>query len=431
MDPSDAIQLLILILLLILSAFFSSAETALTTVNRIRIRSLAEDGNKRAATVLKILDQQDKMLSAILIGNNIVNLSSSSLATLLATEIFGSAGAGIATGILTLCILVFGEISPKSLAAANSEKLSMLYAGIIYNLMTILTPVIFIVNLLARGFMWLLHADMDHKDDAYTEDELRVIMDVSHEEGVIESEERRMINNVFDFDDSCAKDIMVPRIDMQFIDVEATYEDVLDAIRTQMYTRMPVYEDTTDNVIGILNIKDLILIGRTEDFQVRNYMREAYYTYEFKKTSELFMDMKNNSISMAIVLDEYGATAGLITLEDLIEEIVGEIRDEYDADELNDIKKLSDREYSIDASMRLDDLNDALELDFQSEDYDSLGGLVIGLLDRLPEAGETVQDGAYTFTVESIDKNRIERIRLLLPEPERDEDSQNQEDNKS
>ncbi|MDD7388424.1 MAG: hemolysin family protein [Lachnospiraceae bacterium] len=431
MDPSDAIQLLILILLLILSAFFSSAETALTTVNRIRIRSLAEDGNKRAATVLKILDHQDKMLSAILIGNNIVNLSSSSLATLLATDIFGSAGAGIATGILTLCILVFGEISPKSLAAANSEKLSMLYAGIIYNLMTVLTPVIFIVNLLARGFMWLLHADMDHKDDAYTEDELRVIMDVSHEEGVIESEERRMINNVFDFDDSCAKDIMVPRIDMQFIDVEATYEDVLDAIRTQMYTRMPVYEDTTDNVIGILNIKDLILIGKTEDFQVRNYMREAYYTYEFKKTSELFMDMKNNSISMAIVLDEYGATAGLVTLEDLIEEIVGEIRDEYDADELNDIKKISDREYSIDASMRLDDLNDALNLDFQSEDYDSLGGLVIGLLDRLPEAGETVQDGAYTFTVESIDKNRIERIRLLLPEPEKDEDSQNQEDNKS
>lgn len=429
MDPSDAIQLLILVLLLILSAFFSSAETALTTVNRIRMRSLAEDGNKKAATVLKILDQQDKMLSAILIGNNIVNLSSSSLATVLATKVFGSAGAGIATGILTLCILVFGEISPKNLASANSEKLSMLYAGIIYNLMIILTPVIFIVNLLVRGFMCLLHVDMDRKDDSYTEDELRVIMDVSHEEGVIESEERRMINNVFDFDDSCAKDIMVPRIDMQFIDVEATYEDVLSAIRTQMYTRMPVYEDTTDNVIGILNIKDLILIGKKESFHVRDYMREAYYTYEFKKTSELFMDMKNNSIAMAIVLDEYGATAGLVTLEDLIEEIVGEIRDEYDADELNDIQKISDREYSIDASIRLDDLNDVLDLNLQSDDYDSLGGLIIGLLDRLPDAGETVQDDVYTFTVESIDKNRIERIRLLLPEAKEEEDSQNQEDN--
>ncbi|MDO5410620.1 MAG: hemolysin family protein [Lachnospiraceae bacterium] len=429
MEPSDAIQLLILILLLILSAFFSSAETALMTVNRIRIRSLAEDGNRRAGTVLKILDEQDKMLSAILIGNNIVNLTSSSLATLLATKLLGSAGAGIATGILTLCILVFGEISPKNLASVHAEKLSMLYAGIIYTLMKILTPAIFIVNLLVRGFMWILHIDMNRKEDAYTEEELRVIMDVSHEEGVIESEERRMINNVFDFDDSCAKDIMVPRIDMQFIDVDAGYEDVLSAIRTQMYTRMPVFEDTTDNVIGILNIKDLILIGKTEDFKVRDYMREAYYTYEFKKTSELFMDMKNNSIAMAIVLDEYGATAGLVTLEDLIEEIVGEIRDEYDADELNDIKQISDREYSIDASIHLDDLNDALGLDLQSEDYDSLGGLIIGLLDRLPEANETVQDGAYTFTVESLDKNRIERIRLLLPLPENSEDSKNQEDN--
>lgn len=429
MDPSDAIQLLILVVLLILSAFFSSAETALTTVNRIRMRYLAEDGNRKAATVLKILDEQDKMLSAILIGNNIVNLSSSSLATVLATRILGDAGAGIATGILTLCILVFGEISPKNLASVNSEKLSMLYSGIIYNLMRILTPVIFLINLLVRGFMWILHVDMDRKDDAYTEEELRVIMDVSHEEGVIESEERKMINNVFDFDDSCAKDIMVPRIDMQFIDVNATYEEVLDAVRTQMYTRMPVYEENTDNVIGILNIKDLILIGRKDNFRVRDYMREAYYTYEFKKTSELFLDMKNNSVPMAIVLDEYGATAGLVTLEDLIEEIVGEIRDEYDADELNDIQKISEREYSIDASIRLDDLNDALELDLQSEDYDSLGGLIIGLLERLPEAGETVQDDTYTFTVESIDKNRIERIRLLLPEEEEETEIQNQEDN--
>ncbi len=429
MDPSDAIQLLILVVLLILSAFFSSAETALTTVNRIRMRYLAEDGNRKAATVLKILDEQDKMLSAILIGNNIVNLSSSSLATVLATRILGDAGAGIATGILTLCILVFGEISPKNLASVNSEKLSMLYSGIIYNLMRILTPVIFLINLLVRGFMWILHVDMDRKDDSYTEEELRVIMDVSHEEGVIESEERKMINNVFDFDDSCAKDIMVPRIDMQFIDVNATYEEVLDAVRTQMYTRMPVYEENTDNVIGILNIKDLILIGRKDNFRVRDYMREAYYTYEFKKTSELFLDMKNNSVPMAIVLDEYGATAGLVTLEDLIEEIVGEIRDEYDADELNDIQKISEREYSIDASIRLDDLNDALELDLQSEDYDSLGGLIIGLLERLPEAGETVQDDTYTFTVESIDKNRIERIRLLLPEEEEETEIQNQEDN--
>lgn len=427
MDSSDAIQLLFLVFLLILSAFFSSAETALMSVNRIRIRALADDGNPRAGTVMKILDQQDKMLSAILIGNNVVNLLSSSLATLLATRKLGDAGAGIATGILTLLILVFGEISPKNLATVHSEKLSMLYSGFLYQYMRLLTPLIFLVNVLARGFMLLFHIDMNRKDDTYTEEELRVIVDASHEEGMIESEERRMINNVFDFDDSCAKDIMVPRIDMQFIDVKSTYDEVLAAIRQQMYTRMPVYEDTTDNVIGILNIKDLILIGKTDCFQVRDYMREAYYTYEFKKTSELFLEMKNNSISMAIVLDEYGATAGLVTLEDLIEEIVGEIRDEYDADELNDIKKLSDREYSIDASIHLDDLNDALGLELQSEDYDSLGGLLIGILDRLPEAGEVVHDGDYIFTVESIDKNRIERIRLMLPEAEA-ADLQNQEE---
>ncbi|MGN0267675.1 MAG: HlyC/CorC family transporter [Lachnospiraceae bacterium] len=428
MDSSDAIQLLFLVFLLILSAFFSSAETALMSVNRIRIRALADDGNPRAGTVMKILDQQDKMLSAILIGNNVVNLLSSSLATLLATRKLGDAGAGIATGILTLLILVFGEISPKNLATVHSEKLSMLYSGFLYQYMRLLTPLIFLVNVLARGFMLLFHIDMNRKDDTYTEEELRVIVDASHEEGMIESEERRMINNVFDFDDSCAKDIMVPRIDMQFIDVASTYDEVLEAIRQQMYTRMPVYEDTTDNVIGILNIKDLILIGKTDRFNVRDYMREAYYTYEYKKTSELFLEMKNNSISMAIVLDEYGATAGLVTLEDLIEEIVGEIRDEYDADELNDIKKLSDREYSIDASIHLDDLNDALGLELQSEDYDSLGGLLIGILDRLPEEGEVVHDGDYIFTVESIDKNRIERIRLMLPEAEA-ADLQNQEEN--
>lgn len=427
MDSSDAIQLLFLVFLLILSAFFSSAETALMSVNRIRIRALADDGNPRAGTVMKILDQQDKMLSAILIGNNVVNLLSSSLATLLATRKLGDAGAGIATGILTLLILVFGEISPKNLATVHSEKLSMLYSGFLYQYMRLLTPLIFLVNVLARGFMLLFHIDMNRKDDTYTEEELRVIVDASHEEGMIESEERRMINNVFDFDDSCAKDIMVPRIDMQFIDVASTYDEVLEAIRQQMYTRMPVYEDTTDNVIGILNIKDLILIGKTDRFNVRDYMREAYYTYEYKKTSELFLEMKNNSISMAIVLDEYGATAGLVTLEDLIEEIVGEIRDEYDADELNDIKKLSDREYSIDASIHLDDLNDALGLELQSEDYDSLGGLLIGILDRLPEEGEVVHDGDYIFTVESIDKNRIERIRLMLPEEEA-ADLQNQEE---
>jgi CBS domain containing-hemolysin-like protein len=421
LDTSDSIQLVTLCLLLVASAFFSSAETALSTVNRIRIRALAEEGNKRAITLTKVIDNSGKMLSVILIGNNVVNLSASSLATILATKTLGSAGAGIATGVLTLLILVFGEISPKTMATIHAESISLMYAPIVYALMKVLTPIVFIVNLLSTGFLKLLRVDTDKKDEAYTEDELRVIMDASHEEGIIENEEHEMINNVFDFDESCARDIMVPRIDMSFIDVNSTYEELMDTFRKDMFTRLPVYEDTTDNVIGIMNVKDLLLYNREESFSIRNIMREAYYTYEFKKTSELFIEMKNNSVPMAIVLDEYGATAGLVTLEDLIEEIVGEIRDEYDDDELNSIKKLNDREYLIEGSVKLDDLNDVLKTEFMSEDYDSLGGFLIGLLDRLPEEGETVEDNGYTFYVVSIDKNRVEQIRMSLPDKESEE----------
>lgn len=416
MDPSDAILLLILFLLLLLSAFFSSAETSLSTVNRIRIRSLAEEGDRRAQTLLKIMEQQPKMLSAILVGNNVVNLSASSLATVFATNVFGNAGAGIATGILTVAVLVFGEISPKTVASIHSESFALAYASIIFRLMQLLTPVIFIINLLAHGFLRIFHVDVDYKEDSITESELRVIVDVSHEEGVLESEECKMINNVFDFGDSCAKDIMIPRINMTFIDVNASYDELITTFKEDMFTRIPVFEETTDNVIGIINVKDLLLLPPGDDFSIRNLLREAFYTYEFKKTSELFVEMKNDSISMAIVLDEYGATAGLITLEDLIEEIVGEIRDEYDADELNSILKISDKEYLIEASVKLDDLNDELGISLESEEYDSLGGFIIGLFDRLPEQGESVSSEGFTFKVESTDKNRIETIRLFFPD---------------
>lgn len=422
MDPSDAIQLLIIFLLLCLSAFFSSAETALTTVNRIRVRSLAEDGDARAITLTKVIGDQGKMLSAILIGNNIVNLTASSLTTTLASKLSGSTGVGIATGLLTLIVLVFGEISPKTLATIHAEKLALAYAGIIWSLMVILTPAIFLINLLATGLLTLLRVDPNQKAAAMTENELRVIVDVSHEDGVIESEERKMINNVVDFGDSLAKDIMIPRIDMTFIDINDTYEDIIEIFRENMFTRMPVYEDTTDNVVGLINMKDLLLRDESEPFTVKNFLREAYYTYEYKKTSELFADMRKCSANLSIVLDEYGATAGMITLEDLLEEIVGEIRDEYDEEEQDSIQKLNDLEYRVDASVKLDDLNDLLEINLESEDYDSLGGLIIGLLDHLPKVGEEVSDRGFTFRVEAVDKNRIEWVHMYLPPKESDEE---------
>lgn len=422
MDQSDAIQLLSLIILLILSAFFSSAETSLTTVNKIRMRSMAEDGAKAALTVMKVIDDPSKMLSAILIGNNIVNLSASSLATTLTISIWGNKAIGLVTGILTLLILVFGEISPKTLATLYSEKLALAYAPVIYFLMTVLTPVIFVINHLSLGFLQLLRVDPNRKAESITEDELRTIVEVSHEEGVIESEERRMINNVFDFGDSMAKDVMVPRIDMTFANVESTYQELIEIFREERFTRLPVYEDNTDNVVGIINIKDLLLCTDEPSFQVRDYLREPYFTYEYKKTSELMFEMRKASVNIVIVLDEYGATAGLITLEDLLEEIVGEIRDEYDEDEEDSLTRISDTEYIVEGSMKLDDLNDSLDLDLTSDDYDSVGGLVIGLLDHLPEAGEQVVQDGITFVVESVEKNRIDKIHLYLPQPDTEEE---------
>lgn len=420
MDPSgDAvIQLLILFILLALSAFFSSSETALVTVNKIRMRNMAEGGNKQAETVIKTVENQGKMLSAILIGNNVVNLSASSLATVMASSLFGNKAVGIATGILTLLILVFGEITPKTMATYSAEKISLKVAGYIYFLMTVLTPVIFLVNLLSGVVLKLCGVDTKEKRESITEDELRTIVEVSHEEGILETEEKKMITNVFDFGESLAKDIMVPRVDMTFAQVDDTYDQLLEVYRKERYTRIPVYEDSTDNVIGIINVKDLLLLDSNEEFHIRDYLRQPLYTYEYKKASELMLEMRKSLNNIVIVLDEYGATAGLITLEDMLEEIVGDIRDEYDSDEEESLVEIKPGVYRVNASMKLDDLNDRLELHLESEEYDSLGGLVIGLLDHLPEEDEKVEEDGLQMTVEHVDKNRIETIILTLPTKE-------------
>ncbi|MCI9164076.1 MAG: HlyC/CorC family transporter [Lachnospiraceae bacterium] len=410
---STGIQICTVVVLLCLSAFFSSAETALTTVNRMRVRTLAEAGDKRAVTLTKIIEEPGKMLSTILVGNNIVNLSASSLMTTLTLQMFGSKAVGVATGILTLLILVFGEISPKTLATIHSERLALQYAGIIYLMMKLLTPVIFCINQLSLGFLLLLRVDPKKKQEAITEDELRTIVEVSHEEGVIESEEKKMINNVFDFGDSVAKDVMVPRIDMVMVDVDTTFEELMEIFRQEKFTRFPVYEGTTDNVIGIINVKDFLLAER-KAFNIRDFLRQPLYTYEYKKTAELMVEMRKTFNNFIIVLDEYGATAGMVTLEDMLEEIVGEIRDEYDEDEEDAVKMIAADEYLVSGSTKLDDLNSWLDLKLESEDYDSIGGLVIGLLDHLPEAGEEVSHEGLRLVVDSVEKNRIEKIHLYI-----------------
>lgn len=428
MDPSDVRQIIVLLVLILLSAFFSSAETALTAVNKLRIRSLAEDGVKKAITVNKLLENPSKMLSAILIGNNIVNLTTSSLATTLAMDISKSLGMdsntslfiGIATGIVTILILIFGEITPKSLATMNSEKLSLMYGGVIFALTQILTPFIYIINKLALGLMILLRVDPNKRDSAITENELRTIVDFSHEEGVIESEERRMITNVVDFGDSFAKDVMVPHIDVTFANVNCSYDELVETFEEDKFSRLPVYEETRDNVIGIINLKDVFFYkGKKQDFDIRKIMREPYFTYEFQKTSELMVELRKASSSVAIVLDEYGSTAGLITLEDLLEEIVGEIRDEYDTDEVDPIQKIGENEYLAEGTARLDEVNEMIGLDLDSDDYDSIAGHIICLLEHLPKVGESVTDQNVCYTVKAIDKNRIDKVHIkVLPETE-------------
>ena len=384
MDADDISQIIFLLILLALSAFFSSSETALTTVNKIRMRTLAEAGNTKAKKVLKVTENSPKMLSAILIGNNIVNLSASSLTTSLAIKLFGSVGAGVATGILTFLILIFGEVSPKTLATIKADKISLSIAGFISVLMVVLTPVIFIINKLSLGVIFLFGIRQSDAKRVMTEEELRTIVDVGQEDGVIEDEERDMIHNVFDFGDAEAKEVMVPRIDMTFVHVDSTYDDLISIFREDKFTRLPVYDESTDNVIGIVNVKDLLLLKDEdkEHFSIRNIMREPYFTYEHKNTANLFLEMRESSISLAIVLDEY------IVL----------------------------------GSANLEDVSDELGLHLESDDYDTIGGYCLEKLDHLPEKNEIIiTDDNILLRIEAVDKNRIEKVYIKLPKPAEEE----------
>lgn len=433
METSDVAQLIIIIVLIFLSGFFSSAETAFSTLNRVRMRNLEEEGSKKAARVNKILESYSKMLSAILIGNNIVNLTASSLTTAFVIGVCGNAYIGLGTGILTIVVLLGGEIIPKTWANLNSEKLALAYSSVIYALMKVMTPVIFIVDLLSNGILRLLHVDPNKKMDTITESELKTYVDVSHEDGQIESDEREMIYNIFEFSDTCVKDIMIPRTNMVTVNADESVNDLIKVFHESMYTRIPVYQEDKDSMIGFVNIKDLFIarISGQKNITLKSLLREAYYTYEYKKNADLLLEMREKSMNVAFVLNEYGSTVGMVTLEDLLEELVGEIRDEYDEDEKELIQKIDDRSYLIEGSMNLSDINDSIGTSLNSDDYDSIGGIIIGQLDRLPEDNESVvlADGT-TLQVKGIDQNRILHVLLTLPEPKEEETDEEASANK-
>ena len=337
-----------------------------------------------------------------------------------------SLGASIATGTLTILILIFGEITPKTAATINAEKLALLFSRTILLLTKLLTPIIFIIDKITVFILFLMRVDTSGKNSGITEDELRTFVDVSHEEGVIESEERKMITNIVDFGDSIAKDVMIPRLDICMVELSISYDDLLSLFTENKFARMPVYDETIDNIVGIINLKDFVFYnGDKNDFVLKDLIREAHVTYEYKNVSELFMEMRKDSIPMTIVLDEYGALSGLITMEDLIEEIVGEIRDEYDEDEEDEIQTVTENEFILLGSTPLDDVNERLLLPIESDEYDSISGHIIKLLEHFPAPGEHTEDDYAIYTVLETEKNRIDKVHVLIkPQPEEEDSSQ-------
>lgn len=385
------------------------------SLSKIRIRHLVEENIKGAKLVKKLTEEPNKLLGSILIGNNVVNIGASALATTVTARLVKSDwGVAIATAVMTILILIFGEITPKSLAKQKSEAVSLRVIGPISLVVSILKPFVFIFNKISLIFIKMLGGETTISQQFITEEELKTIVNVSEEEGVLEIEEKQMIYNVFEFGDLQVKDVMVQRIDIIAASVEVTYEEIIQIIKDEQFSRIPVYGETIDDILGVLNVKDLILAEDVKNnFLVKDYMRTPLYTFEFKKITELFSEMKKTRNHMAVVLDEYGGTVGIVTIEDLVEEIVGEIEDEYDDETDKHIEVVKEDEYIVDGSMRINDLNELIGIKIESEEFDSIGGFIIGQIGKMPEEKEEVSYINTRFVVEEVERNRIKKVRIF------------------
>lgn len=417
MDSSTGslVQIVLLVILLIGSGFFSASETALMSLSRIKIRHMEEDGVRGAKLVGSLIENSNRLLTSILIGNNIVNIAATSISTSLFISIWGTQGVAAATALMTVLVLVFGEITPKTISASTPEKVALIVAKPIKFFMIILKPVVAVFNVITKIIFKLLGVDDHGVRPFITEEELKTMVNVSHEEGLLEMEEREIINNVFEFGDMQAKEAMVQRLDIVAIDAEDSYEEIIELFKTEKLSRMPVYEETIDDIIGILNIKDVIFLNDEEiaNFDIKQYIRDPFFTYEFKKITQLLEEMKKDKSQMAIVVDEYGGTAGLITIEDLVEVIVGDIEDEFDEEE-DEIEVISSNEFLVEGSTKISDVNEVLNINLESDEFDSIGGYIIGYIKHIPEENELIEVDRVKFNIESVDKNRIKKIRIML-----------------
>ena len=414
-STANILQIGLLVVLLLGSGFFSASETSLMSLSKIRIRYMEDEGVKGAKLVGSLIEKSSDLLSSILVGNNIVNIAATSVSTSLFINIFGDGGVAIATAVMTVLVLVFGEITPKTIAANSPEKVAVVVSKPISIIMKITKPIVWVFNLLTGIIFKIMGIDNDGVKPFITEEELKAMVNVSHEEGVLEMEEREIINNVFQFGDMQAKEAMIQRLDMVAIDIEDSYDEIIELFKSEKLSRLPVYQESIDDIVGILNIKDIIFLSdeEIENFDIKDYVREAFFTYEFKKITQLLEEMKKEKTQMAIVVDEYGGTAGLLTIEDLVEVIVGDIDDEYDEEE-EEIVKINDNEYLVEGSTKISDVNEQLGINLESEEFDSIGGFIIGYLKRIPEENEIIEVEDVKFKVDSIDKNRINKIRIFV-----------------
>lgn len=415
MDDIPLYSLILLGVLILLSAFFSSAETAYSSVNKIRLRNYESEGARGSKKALFITEHFDRALSTILVGNNIVNIAAASISAKLATDLFGgNTGLIISTFVMTLLILIFGEILPKSLAKENAEAYALSISGVLYLLIKILTPVNFFFIKLKE---WV--SRIFSKNDSMpsvTEEELKVMLDISEEEGVIDKEERELIHRSMDFDDIMVSEVLTPRIDVKAVEVNQSIEEIKEVFFEERFSRIPVYEDHIDNIIGILSEKEFFThLLKFGEVNVKELIREPMFVFESSKISTLLSKLQKDKVHMAIVVDEFGGTTGLITLEDILEEIVGEIWDEQD-EKFHSMTKLSDNVYTFDSQFQLDEFTDMLDLPEPESSYHTIGGWVVESFDDIPSEGESFDYENVKITVEEVDNRRIRTIKVEVSE---------------
>jgi len=410
---------IVLALLLLLSAFFSGSETALLAANKLRLRQLHEGGSRRAGVVRRLLEEPGRVLTALLVGNNIANVAATVLATALAVELWGARqGAAIALVGMTLVLLIVGEITPKTFAAKHADRLAMSVAWPVAWLAALLSPVVRVLSVLSNVLMRPLGGRVNLASPLVTEEEIRLLVKVGEEEGVIQEDEREMIHSIFEFGDTVAREVMVPRIDMVCVADTDTVADALRVVRAEGHSRLPVYHESIDQIVGIVHVKDLLTYvqdGR-EQAAVGEAARPGYFIPESTRLDSLFREMRRRKAHMAIVVDEYGGTAGLVTIEDLLEEIVGPILDEYDVEEKL-LEVVNEHVAVVDGRVSLEEVNEQLGLDLPLGEVDTIGGFVYSLLGHVPAPGETVTyDGTELF-VERLEGHRIARVRITKRVP--------------